>query len=210
MSAVDGILTSEVWPRLTVSVTRRDDAPAAPVRETLDDRDLVECCRAGDRDAFDVLVTRHQRAVYGVCYRFVGNHDDAADLAQEVFLRAYRALGKFKGASAFGTWLHRIAVNVSLNRVGARRPPMQPIEASKATAVQSSSPAETLLRGERAARVRAAVARLPRKQRATLILRVYRDLSHQEIAAVLGTSVGAVKANFFHALNNLRRMLGAG
>ena len=74
------------------------------------------------RAAFDLIVERHRRAVYQVCFRFVGNHEDASDLAQDVFFRAYRALGKFKGDSALGTWLYRIAVNVSLNRVGAEAP----------------------------------------------------------------------------------------
>lgn len=209
MEAVDGILSGKAWCRVAVSVAQLDNVPTAPAREGLDDRALVECCRSGDRDAFDVLMTRHQRAVYALCYRFVGNHDDAADLAQEVFLRAYRGLGTFRGTSALGTWLYRIAVNVSLNRVGARTPPMQSVETIGPIAARGGSPAEALLRAEMSSRVRAAVARLPRKQRATLVLRVYHELSHQQIADVLGTSVGAVKANFFHALTNLRKRLGS-
>ena len=202
------MLTGEVWPRLTPSVAQREPTPAAATLETLDDRALVDRCRAGDGRAFDVIVTRHQRAVYSLCFRFVGNHDDAADLAQEVFLRAYRALPKFRGTSSLGTWLYRIAVNVSLNRVTARTPPTIAMEACGPMPAAGVTPAEALLKAERLSRVRAAVARLPRKQRATLILRVYHDLPHQEIAGILGTSVGAVKANFFHALSNLRKMLG--
>ena len=76
-------------------------------------------CLDGDKASFDVLVERHRRQVYQVCYRFVGNHEDASDLAQDVFIRAYRALRTFKGHSAFSTWLYRIAVNVCLNRVSA-------------------------------------------------------------------------------------------
>ena len=93
--------------------------PAADLA-TLDDRALVQASLAGRREAFDELVVRHRRAVYRLCYRFVGNHEDATDLAQETFLRAYRALGTFKGDSAVGTWLHRIAVNLSLNAVAGR------------------------------------------------------------------------------------------
>ena len=82
-----------------------------------DDAALVERAWRRRQRAFDVLVERHRRQVYQVCYRFVGNHEDASDLAQDVFLRAYRALGTFKGHSAFSTWLYRVAVNVCLNRV---------------------------------------------------------------------------------------------
>jgi RNA polymerase sigma-70 factor (ECF subfamily) len=171
-----------------------------------DDAALVEACLAGHREAFEPLVERHRRQVYHVCFRFVGNHDDASDLAQDVFVRAYRGLRGFKGKSAVGTWLYRIAVNVCLNRLslkGVRPEPLDPSQADR-LAVQ---PDAELLRDERAAQVRAAIARLPKKQRVTLILRVYHELSHDEIAAILGSSVGAVKANYFHALANLRKLL---
>src|SRR5215204_4982608 len=86
------------------------------------DADLVEASRAGDRGAFDAIVVRHGRHVYQLCYRFVGNHEDASDLAQDVFVRAYRAIRGFKGESAVGTWLHRIGVNVCLNRKAVKTP----------------------------------------------------------------------------------------
>src|SRR5829696_1918929 len=84
------------------------------------DADLVEASRAGDRGAFDAIVARHGRHVYQLCYRFVGNHEDASDLTQDVFVRAFRGLRRFKGQASVGTWLYRIAVNVSLNKVGAK------------------------------------------------------------------------------------------
>jgi RNA polymerase sigma-70 factor (ECF subfamily) len=176
------------------------------------DRELVTAALAGDRDAFDSIVERHRRHVYQLCYRFVGNHEDASDLTQDVFIRAYRGLRSFKGDAAFGTWLYRIAVNVSLNRVGAkavRSLPLDPLVLASDVriAAPGESAADALLREERAARVRAAIARLPKKQRATLILRMYHELPHDEIAGILGSSVGAVKANFFHALNNLKKLL---
>lgn len=179
----------------------------APVKVTGDDRALVEACLAGDRAAFDTIVERHQRQVYQVCYRFMNNHEDAADLAQDVFVRAYRGLRGFKGNSTLATWLYRIAVNVCLNRVATKTPPFEPIERVERVD-RGVEPADAaVLREERATHVRAAIARLPRKQRATLILRVYHDLPHDQIAAILGSSVGAVKANFFHALANLKKLL---
>jgi RNA polymerase sigma-70 factor (ECF subfamily) len=175
------------------------------------DAELVQACLAGRREAFDVIVERHQRHVYQLCYRFAGNHEDASDLAQDVFVRAYRGLKTFKGRSSLGTWLYRIAVNVCLNKVSAKghAAPMDPLLLAndERLAAHEENATDRLLRGERAAEVRAAIARLPKKQRATLVLRVYHDLPHEQIARILGSSVGAVKANFFHALNNLKKLL---
>lgn len=175
---------------------------------TLPDADLARACLDGQTGAFDLLVERHRRVVYRVCYRFVSNHEDASDLSQEVFLRAYRALGRFRGDASLTTWLYRIATNVCLNRVSAKRLPVEPIDAASDVDTREESAPEGLLRAERAVRVREAVAQLPEKQRAALVLRVYEDMTHQEIASTLGTSVGAAKANVFHALRNLKRLLG--
>jgi RNA polymerase sigma-70 factor (ECF subfamily) len=174
----------------------------------LTDDELVRATLAGRREAFDVIVERHRKLVYQLCYRFVGTHEDASDLAQDVFIRAYRGLARFDGRAALGTWLYRIAVNVSLNRVSAVRPTVEPIDARQHVDTTSESPSDRVIREERAARVRAAVAQLPAKQRAALVLRAFHELSHQQIADILGSSVGAVKANVFHALGNLRKILG--
>jgi len=176
------------------------------------DAELVAACLAGERDAFGVIVERHRRHVYQLCYRFVGNHEDANDLAQDVFIRAFRGLRTFKSQSSLGTWLYRIGVNVCLNRVSSKAPKPESLEpliamSDPRVASREESATEALLRDERASQVRAAIARLPKKQRATLVLRVYHDLPHEEIAKALGSSVGAVKANFFHALNNLKKLL---
>jgi len=193
-------MLTNVWPRIT-------DSPGKLVVTNPTDAELVEACLAGRRDAFDTIVERHRRQVYQLCYRFVGNHEDASDLAQDVFVRAYRGLHRFKGHASLATWLYRISVNVSLNRVSARRPITSPITEQRLISA-ADSPADLVLREERAEQVRAAIARLPKKQRATLILRMYHELPHDQIASVLGSSVGAVKANFFHALNNLKKLLG--
>ena len=183
--------------------------PMTPSLAELDDAALVVEAAAGSRDAFDVIVERHRRTIYQVCYRFVNNHEDASDLAQDAFVRAWKGLKNFKGQSALSTWLYRIAVNVCLNRKSAKTPITEPIESPEHFEdVRSEGAQHAMIREQRAAAVRKAIANLPDKQRATLILRAYHDMSHQEIADVLGSSVGAVKANFFHALNNLRKILG--
>ena len=196
------------WP---VTVVRpADRADDRSKYAALDDEALVRASVAGHRDAFDVIVERHRRSVYQVCYRFVSNHEDASDLAQDTFVRAWRGLKNFKGQSALSTWLYRIAVNVCLNRVSAKTTPTEAIESVErfADSHSESAPA-ALMREQRAAAVRKAIASLPKKQRAALILRAYHELSHQQIAEVLGSSAGAVKANVFHALANLKRILGS-
>ncbi len=171
------------------------------------DAALVAACRRGEPGAFDALMHRHQRHVYQVCYRFVSNHEDASDLTQDVFLRVHRGLRRFKGDAALSTWIYRIAVNVSLNHVGAKRPVIEDMEMEALHDRRAESPVDRVARGERSNRIRAAIARLPEKQRVTLILRVYQELTHREIADILGKSVGGVKANFFHALASLKKQL---
>ena len=197
--------------QVTVTRDRTDTArpETAPLEDAADDLTLVAACLEGRRDAFDAIVERHQRQVYQLCYRFAGNHEDASDLAQDVFIRAYRGLHSFKGQAAFSTWLYRIGVNVCLNRMGSRAQKWTTLEIADQPDLRLERVDARILRGERAAAVRAAIARLPKKQRAALILRVYHDLPHDEIARIVGTSVGAVKANFFHALANLKKLLNS-
>src|SRR6476469_6113667 len=186
-----------------VTVRETDTGPADVTNMAeFSEADLVAACLDGRRGAFDLIVERYRRPVYQICYRFMGNHEDASDLSQEVFLRAFRGLKNFKGGSTLGTWLHRIAVNTSLNRLALKTPRTEPIDETQHVDTRTESASDRLLRDERAVKVRAALARLPKKQRAALILRTYQDLSHQEVAEVLGTSVGAAKANVFHALQN--------
>lgn len=197
-------------PGWDLTVVRPDAAAAAdPACAELAEADLVAACLSGRPGAFDVIVERHRRAVYQLCYRFVGSHEDASDLSQDVFLRAYRGLRSFRGGSSLRTWLYRIGVNVCLNRVSVKTPPSEPIQEQQHVDTRSESPSDRIIREERAVRVRAAIAQLPRKQRAALVLRMYHEMSHQEIAETLGSSVGAVKANVFHALQNLKKLLRA-
>lgn len=173
------------------------------------DRELVDQARSGDAQAFGVLVRRYQKRIFRLAFHLVRSGAEAEDVTQETFVRAYQALDRFDGRSEPFTWLYRIAVNLCLNRVSAKRLETEPIESDRFEDTSLEDPGAELMRTERAAAVRRAIAALPDKQRAALILRVYHDLSHRQIADVLGSSVGAVKANFFHALGNLKKILGS-
>jgi RNA polymerase sigma-70 factor (ECF subfamily) len=199
----DFSLTALAHPVVLAAVAEPDGRAALRAS----DRDDVVAAQRGDQEAFDRLVERYQRDVYRLCYRYVNNHHDANDMAQEAFLKAYKALGRFRGDSAFSTWLYRIAVNTCLNFKAAAKPEKELL--SDQLADRSPGASERMETDERSRLVRDAVARLPEKQRATLILKVYHDLSHQEVAGILGSTVGTVKANLFHALGNLRKMLPA-
>ena len=94
----------------------------------LSEVDLIAACVEGRPGAFDLVVERHRRTVYQLCYRFVANHEDASDLSQEVFLRAYRGLKSFRGQSSIKTWLYRIGVNVCLSRLSTKRAQTEPID----------------------------------------------------------------------------------
>ncbi|MEE8218811.1 MAG: sigma-70 family RNA polymerase sigma factor [Vicinamibacteria bacterium] len=182
------------------------EAPAEASRSPREaERAVIEACQRGEREAFDELVLRHQRNVYRLCYRYVNNHEDANDLTQDVFLRAWRAIGRFRGQSSFSTWLYRIGVNACHNFRAARR--LQTQELPEALPDSRVGAQQRLEKEDEARRVREAVRRLPEKQRATLILKIYQELTHQEVAQVLGSTVGTVKANLFHALGNLRKLV---
>src|SRR4051794_18543566 len=94
-----------------LGIVGASEAARVTAPDRADDREAILACQQGDRAAFDRLVERHQREIYRLCYRYVNNHEDASDLAQDAFLKAYRAIGRFRGDSAFSTWLYRIAVN---------------------------------------------------------------------------------------------------
>src|SRR3954471_22474616 len=126
---------------LTRTIAWTAEEPGCKVTVTNQtDAELVRACLAGERQAFDVLVERHQRHVYHLCYRFAGNHEDANDLSQDVFIRAYRGLKTFKGQASLGTWLYRIGVNVCLNKVGAknRGEPLEPLLAASDERIAST------------------------------------------------------------------------
>lgn len=168
------------------------------------DEELVRRALAGDEEAFSALVTRHRAAVYRAAWRLAGNHAEADDLSQEAFVKAYRALGSFRGDSKFRTWVVRIVMNLAFTARQSRRPS---VSIDEVRAIPGGDePADRLLLGRE---VRAAVEALPPRQRQVLLLKVYEGLKFQEIADLAGISIGTAKATFFHAVRSLRGRLGA-
>ncbi|MBI4168896.1 MAG: RNA polymerase sigma factor [Acidobacteria bacterium] len=170
---------------------------AAPERPE-SDGSLVARFQGGDESAFDELVVRHRQTVYRLAYRLMGSHEDADDLSQEAFMKAYRGLRGFRGEAAFRTWVTRIVVNLALNARQARRAAV-PLEAA-ADLRSEATGTEATLRSQ----VKGAVGDLPPRQRQVLRLKVYGGLKFSEIARAAGMSVGTAKATFFQAVRNLR------
>ncbi len=186
-----------------------DSNAAARDAVRLEERAAIEACLAGDSSAFDVLVVRHQKSIQRVCFRFTGNAEDAADLTQEVFVKAYRSLAKFRGTSAFSTWLYRIAVNACLTFKSARKNRTEEWDEDYDIVAEGPGPDELVDASMSARTVREALDILPEKQRLTVVMKVLEERTHAEVAEILGSNVGTVKANLFFAIRNLRKHLAS-
>jgi len=172
------------------------------------DFELIDLVTVGNELAFEELVNRYKKAVYYLAFRIVRNHEDAVDLSQDTFLKAYQSLKKFRKKSSFHTWLYRITVNLCINHLRRNRDKVK-VELEDLHAVMQATTLEVLEFKELQDTVNEAIERLPEKQKVTVILRVYHGFSHKEISQILHCSVGTVKANYFHAIRNLRDFMKA-
>jgi RNA polymerase sigma-70 factor, ECF subfamily len=171
------------------------------------DEALVARAQGGDRGALEALVRRHQRPVFRLCLRYLRDQDEAADLVQRTFLRAMTSLGELRSAERFRTWILRIGANLALNHLRDHARFVGDDAATEQAAAAPLAP-DGLEAGEAARALRRAVEALPTKQRMTLELRVYEELSFREIALALATTEGAAKVNFHYAVRKLRALLG--
>ena len=178
------------------------------------DEELVARSRGGDLDSFNQLVLRWERPIYALAYRVIGREEDARDVAQETFLRAFRALGGFKGEAKFSSWLYRITLNLCRDwiRRERRTPLAQPPEgvdlvelAGEAT--PSESLEDLVSRKELGRAVAKAMGNLPDEQRTAIILKEYHGLTFQEIAELLDCPLSTVKTRLYQGLTVLRRQL---
>jgi RNA polymerase sigma-70 factor (ECF subfamily) len=180
------------------------------------DQELVKQVQSGNKNAFNLLVIRHQNKVMNIVSRYVKNSGDVADVTQEAFIKAYRALPNFRGESAFYTWLYRIAVNSAKNYLTSqsRKPPASDVDAQEAdfydgsdALKENASPERTLLSEELQTKLFAAIDNLPDDLRAAITLREIEGLSYEEIAAVMECPVGTVRSRIFRAREAIDKVI---
>jgi RNA polymerase sigma factor (sigma-70 family) len=176
-----------------------------------DDKDIIESFISGNKSAFNYIILKYQKKIYWLIRKFVLDHDDADDLTQEVFLKLYKSLGDFRGESALYTYIYKIAVNYSLNHIkknkvqSAQKKDMD----SEVYKIKSNEPLsdEVFDNKINSKMIHDAINKLPEQQRAVFNLRFYEEMAYDEIAVILGTSVGGLKANYFHAFKKIQNFL---
>ena len=179
-----------------------------------DEKDLVQRSRAGDLEAYDTLVKRYQERIYATVYHMTSNHDDANDLAQDAFIKAYRAIKSFKGGSSFYTWVYRIAVNKTLNFLKQRKNRTQ-MSLNDLDFNVENNPDLVALISEKTPRRDAGLAELQEKlneamqklsedHRMVVTLHDVQGLSHDEIAEIMECNIGTVRSRLFYARQQLQ------
>lgn len=180
------------------------------------DKALVEKVKKGDKKAFDLLVLKYQQKVVNIISRYIHDHSEVLDVSQETFIKAYRALPKFRGDSAFYTWLYRIATNTAKNYLAAkgRRPPTDDVEAVNAEQMDSgvrlkdyATPENLAMEEEVATTIRQALEDLPGDLRTAITLREIEGLSYEEIAQAMDCPIGTVRSRIFRARDAIDKKL---
>ena len=170
------------------------------------DLELVELFRHGDVTGYNELVRRYQEKVYWIARRTMGNHEDADDVVQDVFVRVFEKLKHFRGDANFYTWLYRVTVNVSLNALRKKRiKDILPYdELFEETLPADNQTDRAMYEQEYQTILEKAIDKLPAKQKAAFMMRYYDEMTYEDMAKVLHTSVGGLKANYFHALKKIQ------
>jgi RNA polymerase sigma-70 factor (ECF subfamily) len=181
--------------------------------------DLVKRCQVGDTGAFDELVTRYRTRVFSMIYNMVHSEQDAWDLAQDSFVKAWKSIKRFRGRSSFYTWLYRIVMNVTIDWVRKKQVKAGAAEFNDATQLKEIDPAsrtvpkadalpyETMERGEIRARIDQAIAQLTPEHRAVILMKEIEEMQYHEIAEALGCSIGTVMSRLFYARKKLQNLL---
>lgn len=174
--------------------------------------DLIERHRLGDPGAFEEIYARHEKMVFNLALRMSGSRDEAAELTQEVFLRVYRGLTRFRGRSSLKTWIFRISLNCCRSRLGRRKPPFRdpgpdPDETLERVADPRPGPERDALNQDLGARLAAALAQLPLVFREAVVLRDVQGFSYAEIAEILRIRTGTVRSRIARGRERLRRVL---
>jgi RNA polymerase sigma-70 factor (ECF subfamily) len=177
--------------------------------DAAEEHELVRQFLRGEQWAFDRLMNLYQKKVYRIVFGMLGDHDEAADVTQEAFIRAFRSLKNFKFESSFGTWLHRIAINYSISHIRRRkiREHLNLSEVSHRLSSPLGRPGRDLALKNLGAEIEEAIASLPPKQRAIFVMHYQEELPHKEIARIMGRSEGAIKSSYCQAVKKLRKRL---
>ena len=182
------------------------------VSEAISDAECVRKLQRGDTDAFEILIRRHQKTIFNLIYRMLGDYDEAAEISQETFLSAYRAIGSFRGDSNFSTWLYRIALNHATTRrksLHTRQQRSVAMENTEPASDPHPGPAESMEKKEIRQRVQQALNRLDPEDATVILLRDLQDVPYDEVARVLEIPVGTVKSRLHRARQALRSELSA-
>ncbi len=172
-----------------------------------EDLDLLTRTSAGDREAFNELVLKYQKPLYSLLFRMVSNREDAADLLQKTFVKAFTGLKDFEQRSTFKTWLYQIAINLAKN-VYRDRARIEQVPIDNVIIRRNPRTVENLIAKENRQQLRSALTALPEKQRLTLLLRIQEGKKFEEIAGIMKCSTGTAKANYHHAVQKLKVMMG--
>jgi len=194
-------------------VARNDSEPSAPADEVV----LVQRARQGDLTAYDELVQRYQERIYATVYHMTSNHEDANDLAQESFIKAFQALKSFKGGSSFYTWLYRIAVNKTINFLKQRKNRIHlslndldfnaEHDPDLVAFVSDKTPRREANLSELQEKLNTALMKLSEPHRLVVVLHDVQGLSHEEIAKVMDCNIGTVRSRLFYARQQLQAWL---
>ncbi|MDF2439935.1 MAG: polymerase sigma-70 factor, subfamily [Abditibacteriota bacterium] len=201
----------------SVAATPPEPAPQNTTQSPAEAQ-LIERCRGGDLEAFDELMSLHQNRIFNLCYWILGDRDEAADAAQDAFVRAWRAMPTFRAESALGTWLHRIAVNVCLDAKARRKKTPLPYSTFESEdddgsitrldpPDKSDTPEQSLARRERRDAVLQALAALPEHHRAVIVLFDMQGHTYEDAAEVLHLPMGTLKSRLNRARTALRQAL---
>jgi len=182
------------------------------VSEAISDAECVRKLQRGETEAFETLIRRHQKTIFNLVYRMLGDYDEAAEISQEAFLSAYRAIGNFRGEANFSTWLYRIALNHATTRrksMNTRQQRNLPIDNTEPVSDPHPGPAETMEKKEIRERVQQALNSLEPDDATVILLRDLQDVPYEEVARVLEIPVGTVKSRLHRARQALKSELAA-
>ena len=192
---------------------------ATPAQADVSELDLIRRCQAGDTEAFDELVTRYRTRVFSMIYNMVHSEQDAWDLAQDSFVKAWKSIKRFRGRSSFYTWIYRIVMNVTIDWLRKKHVKGAGTEFNDATQLKEIDPAsktvpktealphQMMERDEIRGRIEKAIAQLSPEHRAVILMKEIDDMQYHEIAEALGCSIGTVMSRLFYARKKLQNLL---